>query len=159
MMCLPDTSTLLVRPMIKRDIKSVMAIDKSSFSLPWSERSYRYDLTQNKTARMWVAELKLGIESYEVVGMVVMWIIMDEAHIGTIAVHPDHRRQGIAQKLMKKALEDAKKCGAKTITLEVRRSNQAAQAMYAGMGFSIVGTRPRYYKDNAEDALLMTVEI
>jgi ribosomal-protein-alanine N-acetyltransferase len=145
--------------MAEEDIDPVLAIDQASFALPWTKRSYRYDLTQNKAARMWVAESRIKGNTGAVIGMVVLWIILDEAHIGTIAVHPSFRRQGIGRMMLEKALGDALEDGVKIATLEVRRSNQIAQLMYTNLGFSIVGVRPRYYKDNGEDALLMTTEL
>jgi [ribosomal protein S18]-alanine N-acetyltransferase len=159
MISLPQTRAVLVRKMMEEDITPVMLIDQASFSLPWSERSYRFDLLENKAARLWVAETHADGGVSEIIGMVVLWIIVDEAHIGTLAVHPSYRRQGIGRKILERALADAETHGVLSATLEVRRSNQAACQMYAAMGFEIVGVRPRYYKDNDEDALLMTAEL
>jgi ribosomal-protein-alanine N-acetyltransferase len=83
-------------------------------------------------------------------------VIVDEAHIGSLAVHPDYRRLGIARALLVRSLAAAAGRGATQATLEVRRSNLAAQALYRRFGFEVVGMRPRYYRDNQEDALLMT---
>ena len=159
MISLPKTCDVLVRQMTEDDIQSVMAIDQVSFSLPWSVRSYRFDLLENKAARLWVAETNVDGEGSVVVGMVVLWVILDEAHIGTIAVHPSFRRQGIGRKMLERALGDAGIDGVSSAMLEVRRSNQAAQRMYSDMGFEIAGVRPHYYNDNGEDALLMTAEL
>jgi [ribosomal protein S18]-alanine N-acetyltransferase len=159
MMSLPLTCEVLVRHMAEDDIQAVMDIDQASFSLPWSVRSYRYDLLENKAARMWVAETHVDGEETVLVGMLVLWIILDEAHIGTIAVHPSFRRQGIGRKMLERALGETGNYGVSSAMLEVRRSNQAAQRMYADMGFKIVGVRRRYYNDNGEDALLMTAEL
>jgi ribosomal-protein-alanine N-acetyltransferase len=99
---------------------------------------------------------------YFIVGMIVIWMIVDEAHIATIAVHPNFRRQGIAKILVTAGLAEAVKHEMKTVTLEVRAGNLAAQALYRQFGFGSVGIRPRYYKDNAngvtayEDAIIMT---
>jgi ribosomal-protein-alanine N-acetyltransferase len=87
----------------------------------------------------------------------VLWMIVDEAHIATIATHPDYRRQGIAKRLLVKALEFAQTEGARSALLEVRAGNRAAQEMYRKFGFEVVGRRERYYKDNYEDAVLMTL--
>jgi len=137
------------------DVPRVYAIDALSFELPWPERSYRFELVENPTSELWVAEVHQA-EQIEVVGMIVLWVIVDEAHIGSIAVHPDYRRQGIAQALLVRALGAASRRGATQATLEVRRSNLAAQALYRRFGFEVVGIRPRYYRNNQEDALLMT---
>ena len=89
--------------------------------------------------------------------MLVAWLLVDEAHIATIAAHPDFRRQGIAGRLLIHALEFMKNEGALTSVLEVRESNRAAQEMYRKFGFEESGRRPRYYRDNSEDAILMTL--
>ncbi len=87
--------------------------------------------------------------------MLVLWLVMDEAHIATIATHPDFRRQGTAEQLMLVALRAARLEGARRAFLEVRAGNLAAQSMYKKYGFVSVGLRRRYYKDNDEDAILM----
>jgi ribosomal-protein-alanine N-acetyltransferase len=89
--------------------------------------------------------------------MVVVWLIVDEAHIATIAVHPDFRGRGIAKGLMVTALKEIIQQGFHTATLEVRANNLPAQGLYRSFGFDIAGIRPRYYRDNQEDALIMTV--
>lgn len=149
---------LRLRPMTVEDIDAVYQIDVLSYSLPWSERAYRHELTQNPNARLWVVCLVEENGKERLAGMIVTWLIVDEAHIGTIAVHPDLRRRGIAEALLRHALQDAARLGMLKAYLEVRRSNLAAQALYLKFGFKIVGVRPRYYKDNNEDALLMTLE-
>jgi [ribosomal protein S18]-alanine N-acetyltransferase len=93
----------------------------------------------------------------KIIGMVVVWYIIDEVHIATLAVHPDYRRQGVANRLIVTVLQKALYHGFKTVTLEVRAGNLAAQALYRKFGFEIVGKRPHYYKDNQEDAYIMTL--
>jgi [ribosomal protein S18]-alanine N-acetyltransferase len=93
-----------------------------------------------------------------VVGMVVAWLFVDEAHIATIATHPEYRRQGIARKLLLHTLQSAMREGAHSSFLEVRESNLPAQEMYRKFGYVEVGRRKRYYKDNDEDAILMNLE-
>lgn len=148
-----------IRLMREDDLDHVVAIDRMSFSLPWPENSYRYELFENKNSRLWVAELTDLAGVVKVVGAVVVWLIIDEAHIATLAVHPDYRRMGIGQRLLVEVLKDARQMGMVTTTLEVRLGNQAAQELYRKFGFQIVGHRPRYYRDNHEDALIMTVEM
>ena len=127
-------------------------IDVSSFTLPWPERSLRFEVTDNPAARCWVAELDGCL-----VGMLILWMIVDEAHIATVVTHPDYRRQGIASNVLVEALKSAYVEGARSALLEVRAGNQAAQEMYRKFGFEVVGRRERYYKDNHEDAVLMKV--
>jgi len=95
--------------------------------------------------------------SKQIAGFLVIWIIIDEAHIGTIAVADRYRQNGIAVKLMKVGLSTAAQKGALSALLEVRRSNQPAITMYEKLGFIVDGVRPRYYKDNNEDAILMSL--
>jgi len=149
---------IILRPMELKDVEQVYAIDVLSFSLPWSERSYRFELTENKNSRPWVAEAVDAGGAHQVVGMVVTWVILDEAHIATIATHPAFRRRGIGRRLLVRVLEDAAEHGAQKVFLEVRRNNLAAQKLYEQFGFRVTGVRPRYYVDTQEDALLMTLE-
>jgi ribosomal-protein-alanine N-acetyltransferase len=145
------------RPMRLSDVERVHAIDVLSFSLPWSERSYRFELTENQHSTAWVAEAAQNGSRPEVVGMIVIWVILDEAHVATVAAHPDFRGSGVGRRLLAHGLLAAHARGARLAYLEVRRSNRTAQALYEKFGFKVVGERPRYYKDNNEDALLMTL--
>jgi len=144
---------VLIRKMTLNDLEQVVSIDQASFSLPWPVRSFQFELTDNMASRSWVAEL-----DGRVIGMIVIWLIVDEAHIATIATHPDYRRQGIGEKLLVYALKSAGAEGARTSFLEVRASNTIALDMYRKFGFVEDGRRPRYYKDNNEDAILMSLE-
>ncbi|HXQ33139.1 MAG TPA: ribosomal protein S18-alanine N-acetyltransferase [Anaerolineales bacterium] len=144
---------IIIRKMTLDDIDRVIEIDRMSFSLPWPERSFRFELTDNPASRCWVAEL-----DGKLVGMVVAWLIVDEVHVATIATHPDFRRQGIAKRLLSYTLRELRNEGAQSSFLEVRASNYGAQDMYRKFGYEESGIRPRYYKDNDEDALLMTLE-
>ena len=148
--------TITFRPMTLNDVTRVHEIDVLSFAMPWSERSYRFELTENQNAVAWVAERK-NHDTVDVVGMIVVWSILDEAHIATIAIHPDYRGFGIGRRLLARALLAAHERGAQLAYLEVRRGNLKAQKLYNQFGFEVVGERPRYYKDNNEDALLMTM--
>jgi len=141
-----------IRRMTLDDIPAVIELDSLSFTLPWPERSFRFELTDNPASRCWVVE-----QDGKVLGMIVAWMLVDEAHIATIATHPEHRRYGIARKLLMYALRYMSKEGAVTSFLEVRESNSAAQEMYRKFGYEEVGRRKRYYKDTNEDAILMTL--
>ncbi len=145
---------LLIRKMTMQDVPAVSQIDRLSFTLPWPEHSFQYEVSENRVARCFVAET----EERRIAAMIVSWLIVDEMHIATIATHPDFRRQGIGQRLLKEALVDAQRAGAHLAFLEVRAGNEPAQAMYRKFGFQISGKRPRYYRDNGEDAILMTLE-
>jgi len=143
-----------IRRMALDDVEQVVAIDQASFSLPWPERTFRYEVAENSAARPWVVDVDGRIAA-----MIVVWFIIDEAHVATIATHPDLRRQGFGRKLLMYALNAAKEEGAKTALLEVRESNDEAQEMYRKFGFVEVNRRTHYYCDNGEDAILMTANL
>ncbi len=151
-------TTLILRRMLLEDVPAVHALDVISFSLPWTERSYRFEVTENPPSRPWVAEVVKADGSKQIAGMLVIWLIIDEAHIATIAIHPDHRRHKIGEKLLARGILEAAREGAVKAFLEVRRGNLPAQAMYRKFGFVETGFRSHYYQDTGEDALLMTLE-
>jgi ribosomal-protein-alanine N-acetyltransferase len=147
-----------VRRMRLEDIDAVHAIDVNAFSTPWPRRAYVHEITDNIASHVWVAVIPMEHEEEKVVGMIALWLIIDEVHIGTLAVHSDHRRKGIATRLLETGLRFAAENGATTATLEVRRSNTPAQALYRQFGFDLVGRRKAYYHDNKEDALVMATK-
>jgi ribosomal-protein-alanine N-acetyltransferase len=148
---------LVIRPMLKEDVPFVHHLDTISFSLPWSQRSLSYEVSQNAGARTWVAEIEQAMVN-RIIGMMVLWLILDKAHIATLAVHPDFRRRGVARKIMITALNAVFHEGARSSYLEVRAGNQAALQMYKELGYEVMGNRSHYYHDNQEDALLLTLE-
>jgi [ribosomal protein S18]-alanine N-acetyltransferase len=153
-----DPFSLTFRPMTLADVARAHEIDVLSFSLAWSERSYRFEITENRNSINLVAEVSHNGEQSSVIGMIVIWVILNEAHVATIAVHPDYRGHRIGQKLLANGLAAAYERGARLAYLEVRKGNSTAKNLYDKFGFKVVGDRPRYYKDNNEDALLMTLE-
>ena len=152
-----DNNAISIRPMRPDDLPQVRLIDRLSFSLPWPSSAYEYELHENPLSLLWVAEANVADAGNKVVGMIVVWLIVDEAHIATIAVLPEYRGQGIARCLLVTALQEVIQRGFRIATLEVRSGNVAAQNLYHRFGFATVGVRPKYYRDNNEDALIMTV--
>ncbi|MEW6715938.1 MAG: ribosomal protein S18-alanine N-acetyltransferase [Chloroflexota bacterium] len=146
---------IYIRPMQLADVEQVHAVDCLSFSKPWPRRAYEYDLQGDTNSRLWVAETQSVNGKPTVVGMVVIWLVEEQAHIGTLAVHPDYRLRGIGTRLLITALRSAQKTGAQKVSLDVRASNLAAQALYRNLGFEVVYIRPNYYPDNHEDAFHM----
>jgi [ribosomal protein S18]-alanine N-acetyltransferase len=146
------------RLMTLEDIPQVLKIDQLSFSLPWPEKSYHFELTENPSTLALVAEIITNNSAPHVIGMSVVWIILDEAHIATIAIHPDFRSHGYGKRLLAETLHRSIQRGAHMATLEVREGNTVAQRMYQEFGFTVAGRRLRYYHDNNEDAIMMTVE-
>lgn len=153
----PGPQRITIRTMELTDVPRVREIDTASFSLPWPERSFRFEISENPASRLWVAEIENEAGERLLAGMIVMWLILDEAHIGTFAVHPDYRRLGIGQKLLAETLLAAHDEGVRLCYLEVRRSNQAAIGLYEQFGFTITSIRAHYYRDNGEDAMMMTL--
>ena len=153
----PDlTLPFRIRAMRTEDLEKVQVIDRTSFSLPWPTSAYNYELN-NPMSLSWVAEIFMEEGQPTIVGMVVVWLIVDEAHIATLAVEPGYRRLGIGQALLVTALEEAIQRGMLEVTLEVRANNIPARRLYQRFKFEIAGYRPRYYRDNNEDALIMTM--
>lgn len=148
-----DLSGLTIRKMILGDLEQVVAIDQISFSLPWPARSFQFEVTDNEASRCWVADF-----DGRVIAMLVGWFIVDELHVATIATHPDFRGQGIGKEILLHALRSAKEEGAIKSFLEVRESNEVARKMYHNFGFVEDGRRKGYYKDNGEDAILMSLD-
>lgn len=141
-----------IRRMEARDLGAAAELDRISFTHPWALGHYQYELLENRDAYLWVAECE-----NELVGVLVAWLILDELHIATLAVHPDHRQQGIGANLVETALREGIARGATCSHLEVRKSNLPAQTLYHHFGFEIVGERKNYYPDDQEDALLMSL--
>lgn len=147
-----------LRPMNLDDLDQVVEIDRASFPSPWPKDAFLYEIKRQRNAICWVAEIHEPDGKEGLVASIVIWLIMDEAHIGTLAVKPGYRRQRIAQKLLANSLMEAYQRGAQRVMLEVRESNQGAQNLYRKFGFEAVGLRREYYKDTHEDAILMTLE-
>ena len=145
------TARVLVERMELADVSAVHEIERTSFRTPWPAHAFEQELRGNRLARYLVARA-----GDRLVGFAGIWLMVDDAHITTFAVHPEWRRQGIGRQLLLNLAELSAAIGARRMTLEVRVSNQAAQALYRGYGFEIAGRRPRYYTDDSEDALVMT---
>lgn len=152
----PLEAELNIRPMTLDDLEEVLAIDRLSFPIPWSERTYRYELTSNSAARLLVADYRYE-NRVVLVGYIGFWFVVDEVHISTLAVHPSYRRRGIGVSLLREVLSMAYAKGGVVATLEVRTSNEAAVHMYKRHGFEIAGRRLNYYQDNREDAWIMVL--
>ena len=144
---------LRIEPMRVDDLPAVHEIERASFDAPWPPEAYRNDLETNRLAQYLVARVGDEVAAYGG-----MWLMVDEGHIITFAVHPDWRRQRIGERLLIAFLDLALERGAHEATLEVRLSNLPARRLYEKYGFRPVGLRPRYYSDNGEDALIMTTE-
>lgn len=147
-----------LREMTPADIPAVMAIDAASFPTPAPERLFINELTDNNLAHYQVL-LREEAAAARVVGYAGFWLIADEVHISTIAVEPALRGRRLGELILLNLLLLACELEPILVTLEVRRGNTAAQALYRKYRFEVVGERRRYYRDTGEDAILMTVEL
>ena len=132
------------------DIDNVFKVETDCFSVPWSKNSFIKELVENKVALYLVAKIE-----NVAVGYIGVWKILNEGHITNVAVHSSYRGMGIGNKLVSELLYLCKKDGIDAFTLEVRRSNLKAQALYKKFGFVECGIRKGYYEDNKEDAIIM----
>ncbi|MGB8992659.1 MAG: ribosomal protein S18-alanine N-acetyltransferase [Desulfobaccales bacterium] len=150
------TQGLLIRRAGLADVNAIWAIEKVSFATPWSRWSFLTELGHHHGHTL-VAGPSPPL-SWQTWGYLIFWVVADEMHILNLAVHPEHRRQGIARRLLTEGLAQARELGAALAWLEVRPSNLPGRALYAACGFKEVGRRPQYYDDTREDALLLTLE-
>jgi ribosomal-protein-alanine N-acetyltransferase len=154
------------------DLRQVMAIERTAFPSPWPVSAYHHELTHNdlstylvlrqrETARAahlrpLVGRRRRRAAALPLLGYGGFWMIVDEAHISTLAIHPEWRGRGLGELMLVALIETALLRGAAVATLEVRVSNEVAQGLYRKHAFAQVGRRKGYYTDNREDALIMT---
>lgn len=178
---------LAVVPMELEDIPQVLEVDRESYSLPWPASAYRREILHNRNARYLVlrevpdesvatpaaqtqrsrlppflrwplkADARSG-HAGRIIGYAGMWLMIDEAHITTIAILTEFRGRSLGELLLASLVEAAAEMSAQRVTLEVRVSNETAQNLYRKYGFRQEGVRPRYYSDDNEDAYIMTTE-
>ena len=143
---------MMIVNMNESHVAQVAALEKICFSDPWSENSVASEL-KNPLSCWLVAE-----EDGKVAGYVGSQTVMEESDMKKVAVHPDYRRKGVAEKLVMELVEALKKRDSRCLTLEVRASNEPARALYEKHGFVQVGLRKNYYRNPREDALIFRKE-
>ena len=143
---------MTIEKMNAGQVGQIAALEKICFSDPWSENSIASEL-ENKLAHWLVAQ-----EGEMVAGYIGSQTVMGETDMMNVAVHPDFRRRGIAEALVKRLVEDLKAMESHCLTLEVRASNAPAIALYEKLGFSQIGRRKNYYRNPREDALILRKE-
>lgn len=141
-----------IEPMRRADMEAVQAIDRRCFPTPWLPTAYMTELS-NRSACYLVARF-----NQQIVGFGGQWVIMDEAHITTIAVDPEQQGKKIGERLLIALMEEAVLQGASHTTLEVREGNRIAQNLYRKYGFREAALRKNYYTDNGENAIVMWAE-
>lgn len=148
-----QASQLEIRRMRPQDVPSVMEIESVSFGRHhWSDESF-YNEIGNQVGRYYSL---INTDTDQLIGYCGFWLILDEAHVTTVAINPKLRGNALGELLLVQAIERSMAQSIHWLTLEVRASNYNAQNLYYKYGFNSVGLRPRYYQDNQEDALIMT---
>jgi len=164
-----------MRYMRLSDVDDVVAIDRTAFELPWSDRSYHYEVTESTYSHMVTLEYtedrvqpgwweRLWVRNgrtpkSHVVGYGGLWRIAEEAHISTIATHPAWRGRGWGELLLAGMIRRSLTLGAAYIVLEVRVGNAVAQNLYRKYEFEVAGIKPNYYRNNNEDAYDMRLNL
>ena len=143
------TVSMNLRHMRETDLALVTELEAQAYSQPWNAHIFAEELSE-PTRTYLVIE-----DEYEVLGYAGLMVVGDEAHVTTVVVHPDRREDRLGTRLMLGLAAEAIEQGAKSMTLEVRASNEAAQRLYRRFGMAPVGVRKRYYHD--EDAMIMWV--
>ncbi|NLW22144.1 MAG: ribosomal protein S18-alanine N-acetyltransferase [Tissierellia bacterium] len=139
-----------IREMRESDLDRVMEIENKTFNPPWSREAFLLEITKNLLAKYIVATVDGDIAGYGGI-----WLILDEGHITNIAVDEKYRRMGVGSKILEGLIQLCIDRNIGAITLEVRKSNEIAQALYKKYGFKEYGIRPNYYQNNNEDAIIM----
>ena len=138
----------------ERDLAPVLELQTSSFTNPWTADALKWELEHSPVSRLYIL-VDDSAGSGDAAAFCACWHLVDELHINSLAVAPGRRRTGLATRLMRDVLARAKEEGAVRATLEVRRSNDAARALYERLGFVVEAIRPDYYTNPREDALIL----
>ena len=149
-----------IRPMEDRDLPQVLNIENLCIQHPYQEKDFLYELHDNPVSNLFVIEYSnesLGLKA--IVGFIDYWVTFDSGTIVQIAVHPDIQRSGVGSELINEMKKDAFAKRVRTMTLEVRASNEKAINFYKKHGFKVSHIKPGYYNDNGEDAIYMILEV
>jgi ribosomal-protein-alanine N-acetyltransferase len=143
---------VIIEPATAADLDAIVEIERHSFPRPWPRDQFAAELTREH------AHLVV-VRAPRVIAFCNYWLVAGEIHVHSIATHPDRRRGGIGAGLLAHVLDTGRAAGCTIATLEVRRGNVPAIALYERAGFQTVTIRTRYYQDNNEDALVMTCSL
>jgi len=142
---------MVIEPLTNADIDDVLALEEAAFTNPWTRAMYLAELENSSVSYCYLAR----DENRRAIGFCSFWRVLDELHINNLAVLPELRRVGIGSALLEFVLNKGVELGAQRATLEVRRSNDAARALYERFGFAVAGVRAAYYSKPVEDALIL----
>lgn len=144
---------MTIAPATAADLEAIHEIERHSFTVAWPRETFEAELVRPH------ARVDVAREGTALIAFCNYWLVHPEVHILSIATHPDRRRAGVGARLLVHALDAGRAIGATLATLEVRRGNAPAIAMYERAGFRTVHVRTRYYQDDGEDALVMLAEL
>ncbi len=147
----PDLDFAIVRASAQDDLTEVEALQRRAFTNTWSAEALQWELKNTDVARLYLMRSPGGT----LVGYCACWMVFDELHINSLAVDVPWRRRGLARRLLAEVFRDAVRAGARSATLEVRQSNNAARMLYERLGFLVEGVRRDYYQEPREDALIL----
>jgi [ribosomal protein S18]-alanine N-acetyltransferase len=150
----PEPQRLSISLMTNADVREVLRIETLAFSTSWPQNAFTSEINDNKLAHYVVGRVGEGTAA-PIVAYGGIWVILEDSHITTIAVHPSWRGRKYGEQMLLYLLREAIQRSASWITLEVRESNEVAQNLYRKYGFTVVSTRRAYYSDNNENALVM----
>lgn len=143
---------LSLRDMREDDLARVLEVENVSYSIPWSETTFRGLLRRTD------AELVVATDASSIIGHAVYWYVLDQGELGNVAVSPEARGRGVGAMLVKEIVGRAARRGVRELFLEVRPSNATARHLYDKFGFAQVGRRRNYYQEPLEDALVLRLE-
>jgi ribosomal-protein-alanine N-acetyltransferase len=150
------TGSIVVEPLAgPADLDGVLVIEEASFNNPTTRAWYQAELARPDVCKV----LVIRTPNRPVAGFAAFWKVVDEMHINNLAVHPECRGQGLGRRLLAGTLAAGYSMGVRRATLEVRRSNVAAQRLYAAAGFQVVAIRRDYYTQPVEDALVLSTAV
>ncbi len=146
---------LVIERAVPADVDAVMEVERLCFKSPWARQVFVEELS-----RTWARiDVLRDNASGQVLGFCNYWLVADEVHLLNLATRPTERQQGHASRLLAHLVDKSRKAAFRMVTLEVRRSNDAAQRLYKSFAFRSVGLRPGYYADDQEDAVIMTLDL
>lgn len=148
----PSQELVSIAPMTDQDIEAVETIERLCFTTPWTRESLTAELQDSSSCCL------VAMSGRDVVGHIGLWMMVDEAHIITLAVHPEHRQRKIGERLLNAGIAEGLRRGIRRMTLEVRSSNEAALRLYRKYGFAPIAVRKRYYEKEGEDAVVMWMD-
>ena len=144
------TASVAVTRLGQGDLAAVELIESASYPRPWPAAIFVTEFGRDDRVYLAARDAREGVVGYAGAS-----VGAGEAHVLTVAVHPDHRRRGIARRLLDELVDAVAAQGAEAVTLEVREHNHAARSLYRARGFEESGVRPHYYRDNDEGAVIM----